>query len=336
MIKQMFTASLVTITALAACSMQNLPPLPTRRAPPATSVTPSSESRSEAGTAANEDVVSREFAERLVGYYGFGSPETVEPEILVGKLPPDLSFLTFPKGTTLLGSVVRGDTGAEVILDSSQSPDAILAAFAEQLKAQGWTTTTVNPMGPGGFVPAKQRGNFFCKSEDGPMVFVNTRALKTGMTDVRLTYTTQRGLGFGYGPCRIPSGAMMGPPFQLPNLTPPQGVRQIGGSSGGSGPDRFWTSTMLVTTMTVSTIQDHYATQLEKANWVRDDTGSDGPMAWSRWTNKDAQGKAQNGLLFVLAEEGATPQRFVYLQVSSPNSRGGAVQNVAQLVRVAP
>ena len=288
----------------------------------------------------------RELAERLLGspYPGPPSVELPPARLLPGAIPADLPLmLSLPPGARLIGSVVRptlsgGPAGpavsesVEIVLDSADTPAAVLAFYERALPAQGLFVPAAYRAGrPGGFLPTGGGGmpTFYCQSERGPFIEIVAVARTGRPTDVRLRIQAFP------GPCGAPPGPLpsQGPPADpLPPLEAPAGVVVLPGGSGGS-PLQRTSDAVAETTLSAAVLEAHYARQLETAGWQRTAGGSSGPLAWSVWrVPQDEADPARPGFIlapgeregFLAVLEGPGPERrSLHVQVTSAGSLTG-------------
>jgi hypothetical protein len=334
------TVGVVSVASLAACDMRGLqvPPVPARaEAVVETSQvqTQSAQTNAEANT---DEASLREFMKRFITpYFGYGPTLQTppDPEISLGKIPSQFpSDLPLPEDARVLGGVGRGEFGAELIVDATQAPDATVKAVRARLEALGWKVPAANYQ-PGGFTTMQNAMVTLCKGNDGPALFIQAQALKSGVTDVRYSLNTFKGMPRGsFGPCDQSGGPPSYMPPQVPSLVSPAGSGQYGMGSSGS-PDNMAQYASVETSLGVIVLRGHYDAQLEKAQWTLRDKGGDVTLAWSRWTTKNDKGETHSGFLFVMDQTedkaDAKPIRYVYLQVSlagAASAGGGPGVNV--------
>lgn len=315
-------------TMVAACALPPMPvritPVPAQASPIATSTTSPT---TQAAAPDGEMQKLRELAERLIApsyFFGPGEPPP-KPELFVARVPPLFpDGLPIPPDARVLGGVTRGDWGAELIVDATQSPADAVEFVVAGLTAAGWQTPTFQYQ-PGGFVQVQVVNATLCQSKDGPAIFVGAAKLDDGTTDLRYSLQTFKNQPAGsYTPCGAPPAP--GPPAGLPEfpvLVAPAGAKQslMGGSGSISTQAQY---AMVETELDAQALRDHYDAQLKGAGWSAGESGGDNRAAWSTWKFKDRQGKEQRGTLFVLHEDASKPGKFVYLQVTWGMSSGSA------------
>jgi hypothetical protein len=215
--------------------------------------------------------------------YGYGAGW---PDLLPGQMPGDLPVeVPLPEGAQLVGSVRWTET-AEVIFDTGMSRDEVIRFYEAHYLPQGWTKPDLMHFGMGGGFTHSgfpDLGAYFCK--DGSNSWLHIRAMEvpgepTSMYVSVSTNTEQ-------SPCSHNQRreiARMRIDFMdvVPALSPPEGARQIGGSSGGGG-DSYRSEAHLKTDLDMEAVSTHYNSQLEQAGWTRSGAGNAGPVAWSTW-----------------------------------------------------
>jgi hypothetical protein len=251
-------------------------------------------------------------AQRLLSSPYAGGPAE-EIQILVGKLPPAMPIeLPLPEKAKVIGSLVRGDHGAQIVLDVDQPADAVVAFYRAQLERAGWQEFDW-PMRPGGFGFGWQANAvMLCQSRRGPSLTVSTFEAEGAWTDVRLNLQTDR----RQSSCAVPDrayGAMMSP---IPNLRAPAGAKMYRGGSSGGGAGNSWHSTAtLETNLDTAVLAAHYNQQLQAAGWEIVDQGHAGSSAWSTWRFRDDEGDMWAGTLLILDARGKADRRVAYLYV---------------------
>ncbi len=236
-----------------------------------------------------------------------------EVQILVGKLPPALPIeLPLPEKAGIIGSLVRGDHSAQIVLDVDQPAAAVVAFYRAQLEPAGWQEFDW-PMRPRGFGYGwEANAVMFCQSRRGPSLTVSAFEAEGAWTDVRLNLQTDP----RHSPCAMPGrayGPMMSP---IPNLRAPAGARMYGGgSSGGGGGNSWHSAATLETGLDAAALAAHYNQQLQAAGWEIVDQGRAGSSAWSTWRFRDDQRDAWAGTLLILDAAGKADRRVAYLYV---------------------
>src|SRR5712692_4762001 len=260
----------------------------------------------------------RELAERLVTHL---IPGGAVPSItlLPGRVPddPDLNVASSP-GARVIGSLIREPgwqlpRDIEVVLDAPGSEEPMLRFYEEQFGQRGWRVAPQFGHRPGGFMAGPEgEGRMLRRGDDGLAILLTARPVKAGWVEVRLR--TQW----------IPPEAEFHrpPPGQdlIPELRQPVGVRVLNASGGGGGAS--WMSEAVVeTTMAVSELEAHFASQLEKAGWKKKDGGTAGPLAWSSWV-VPGKGSVRFGYLFVVEAPGEN-RRSLWVRIESTRDGHG-------------
>ncbi len=227
-----------------------------------------------------------ELSGRLLGY-GFD-----EPELIVGALPAKLPLeVPLPTGARIIGSKVSAGDNFEIVLDVKDTPEAIQAFFATQLK--GFESKGSTSINRGGFVfsssqqeRAYQSDQQFCRPDLSFSVTIYR--LDAAIKDVRLRLNRYD--------CEINAPSSL----TLPKLAPPTGaqVRQLISGYGGD----VASSVRLETTLAVAEIYAHYIAQLQAAGWQSLETVTLKVGAVGSLELKDASGKTWRMLLMVTLE----------------------------------
>jgi hypothetical protein len=241
-----------------------------------------------------------------------------QPQLLAGRLPAQLPFdLPLPDECVIVGSFIGNPEEMQIVLDTRQSPDEVIAFYKEQMQAIGWSKPAFQrEMVEGGFVHTFHRpisSTILCKGSHGPALQVSAFAgqHEGERTDVRIHIDTRS----RNSPCRQSSGIFMEVGGLIPPLEPPAGGRQLGGGGGGSNSESAHTSATLEMehAMALSALANHYTRQLEQAGWQRTGEGSSGPMAWHTWEFHDTKNERWGGVFTLLQIPGM--ERNYYLQV---------------------
>jgi hypothetical protein len=151
--------------------------------------------------------------QRLLSSPYAGGPAE-EIQILVGRLPPAQPIeLPLPEKARIIGSLVRGDHGVQIVLDVDQPADAVVTFYRAQLEPAGWQEFDW-PMRPGGFGLGWV---IFCQSRRGPSLTVSAFEAEGAWTDVRLNLQTDP----HQSPCAMPDRAYGRITSPIPNLRAP-------------------------------------------------------------------------------------------------------------------
>ena len=227
-----------------------------------------------------------ELSGRLLGY-GFD-----EPELIVGALPVKLPLeLTLPAGARIIGTQVRSGNNFEIVLDVKDTPEAIQAFYAAQLK--GFESKGSLSANRGGFVfsstqetRAYQSDQLYCRPDLSFSVTVFR--LDAAIKDVRLKFNTYD--------CQFNAPSSL----TLPKLAPPTSA-EVRGISSSYGGDRS-SSVRLKTALGTAEIYAHYIAQLQAADWQTLETVTLKVGAVGSLELKDASGKTWRMLLIVTLE----------------------------------
>src|SRR5262245_56570134 len=238
---------------------------------------------------AQADSIPVDLVTALVASGGLGG----DPQILVGAMPGWAeSRIVVPSNMRVLGSAFIGTT-VVAVLRSSDSPEAAVAAFKNELPKRGWKTPPPAPSF-GGFRAASMRA-----VPDGPSTYLTLcgdrqllnlsamrrRGVNTDVT-IRLTSVAN------YSPCtpqQLPAGysrplypTLFNPANAIDARVGPDDCgRSIGNGSGS-------TTITLRTQMDPAALLEHYAKQIQDSGWTAPPKG--GAFAGRTWTRPDSAG----------------------------------------------
>jgi hypothetical protein len=257
---------------------------------------------------AGNEAAFRTLAHRLLARRSGGAPAPKEVQILVAQLPEDLPIeIPLPDEARIIGSLVRGGEGTEIVLDATQAVAQVLDFYQETLTAEGWIAFAYPT--EGGFVPGIGRtGLTFCSGANNSVLWVGAFESEDGPTDVRLDLRTEPNLSS----CTKDTVA---PQHPIPLLEDPPGSRQTTAGFGGST-DSYNAEVELKTELDSAAVEVHYADQLEAAGWLRRDGGQSGPLAWNTWYYQDEGGQEWQGVLLVIDMAEESDRQAVVLRVS--------------------
>ena len=255
---------------------------------------------------AGDEALCGTLAHRLLARRSGGDPAPHEVEILVAQLPEDLGAeIPMPDHARVIGSLVRGQEGTEIVLDAPQTPAQVLAFYEQAMTANGWIAFAY-PV-EGGFVPGMGRtGLTFCSQTDNSVLWVGAFEGEDAPTDVRLDLRQT-----GMAACAPDTAA---PKHPIPLLEAPPAAQQTSAGFGGSA-SSFRAEVELCTDLDPNSVELHYGTQLRTAGWQRNDGGESGPLAWSTWHHRDSDGLMWQGLLLVVDLIEDQDKLAVYIQV---------------------
>lgn len=243
------------------------------------------------------DGVPKELLLSLLG--DFGQKEEAS-DILVGKAPKWFpNDLILPSDARVLGTRVRSETQARVIVVTSRPPEALVSEYRRTLSRRGWTISD-NSRDQGGFVHTRSLRTAVLCGEDTSLT---VRAFKNTRTHLRLSYDTdlsEDNVCEREGRRRAPGMSLELP---IPILMPPEGVETVGMSHGsGSGSsERGWEvrAVRAESALGASEIAARYGTQIRKQGWtLQQRRGVEGVAAWS-WRLDKESGEHWNGLFTV-------------------------------------
>jgi hypothetical protein len=226
----------------------------------------------------------------------FSDPNVENPQLLVGSLPDPLPIhIPMPKGTRVIGTLVRGSRSLDIILEVPLTNTEVRNFYAQELKEEGWEPPEGMPdmgMRHGGFAPGFARmgmGSYeFYTHNSGVNLNVQIANEAQGQSDVRLTLNKNENTRATR--MRRQRMQQRHDTFSmLPTLQPPEGAFQHGGggSSGGNGEVHTSAVLILQDALSITDIIDHYAKQLVNANWAQTDAEVATHSAWSAWEFRD-------------------------------------------------
>ena len=229
-------------------------------------------------------------------------PQEANPRLVLGQLPEDLPLpADVFKGFDVLGVLDQGaELGESILLATQEDAQTALDALAQQLKAAG-LQEPANALGMmGGFgLDAASIPTLYCNEKDGSWLTVTANSLGEEGAVVRVDIEHPDGL-MGGSPCdtpkaeEFPLGAQL-----LPPLEAPADARVITDSAGG-GPDNFYQSAIIYTSLTMRDLASHYQEQLEKAGWELVGSDNTKAIAWSEWELQDEKGNPWIGSLLIV------------------------------------
>jgi len=236
------------------------------------------------------------------------APDVEKTKVFVGALPDEMPIsLPMPEGSRILGSVVNGEQGIEVVLDVNRTPEQVLDFYRESMAADNWSEVG-GGFGPaGGFAPDVDRITL-CRGAWNPSVTVGAYELEAGLTDVRLNVNTNP----DWSPCRQ-SETFEDSMKPLPKLVTPPDAEHLRDSLSGGGSTVASTATM-ETDMNSTALEEYYADQLKESNWTYIESGRCGEAAWSTWKFVDEGDLEWNGQFIALEVPGTEKTRFVLVQ----------------------
>ena len=249
----------------------------------------------------------QELAIRLLAPSYPGAPDVENTKIFVGTLPDEMPVsLPMPEDARILGSVVKGEQGVDVVLDVNQTPEQVLDFYRENMADDNWSE--IGGFEPaGGFAPDVDRITL-CRGAWNPSVTISAYEVEDGLTDVRLNVDTNP----NWSPCRQ-SKILENWMKPLPKLETTPDAEHLRDCFSGSGSTVTSTAT-LETDMNSTALEEYYADQLKEANWTYIESGQCGPAAWSTWKVMDEDGLKWNGQFIALEVPGTEKKRFVLLQ----------------------
>jgi len=266
-------------------------------------------------------VDAQRFAEHLARWADAES----EVEVLPGELP-DVPGVQLPaiKGE-VVGSIVRRAlekiVTVEVHYIVAGAPVKTLDQLEATLKADGFEG--IPPRRPGGgfqALPAQwDWTRHFARRGEEPYFSAFVRPIDERITALWLKWEGQG----GWHPSEMrdeprPMGFQ-----EMPTVSPPEGVL-VAGTGGGGNAGGSSSDALVITSMSLTTLHDHAAAQLQAAGWKRHRSG-DGELAWSTW---ELPKQGWTGLLAIFALP--TPdQRAMLLRIWSRDELESAAKRMS-------
>lgn len=216
-------------------------------------------------SAQSADSVPRELALALLRGPGGGV------QLFVGATPERYPFELAPVSSRLLGAAQR-DRQSTVVYVSTLEPETARRSWESQLTAAGWQRPRGYSPGPtAGFIssasPVVVPG--FCNAGVFASLTANVRFSGGSTLIVSYTEPSMQSICSARS-SPSPQFSVTRDTIPLPALNPPQDLSVVG-FGGATGID-FWEQQARVSgTTTVATILEHYARQLQAANWVPSD-----------------------------------------------------------------
>ena len=265
------------------------------------------------------EMMLRDLAIRLSTFAG--DPRVGNPQVLIGELPQRLPVeIPLPEGSRVVGTLIRGPQYATSVVDVELPTEQVLKFYRERLQAAGWQESEfLKDRHSGGFTSPGLPDTMttFCRGSRGPGLTVNAYARGNTSTDLRLD------IDLSGQSCvqQARMGKMMGRGMamhqMLPRLDPLPGSRQLP-SGGGGGVASFYmnASLELNTPIDLAKLAAHYAAQLERAGWTREEEGQSGPIVWNTWSFRNEENDPCRGFFFILRMPGQKEQYTLHVQVN--------------------
>lgn len=231
----------------------------------------------------------------------FGRPTLLRPAVAAPDLPLDVPL---PTGSRLIGSCSSGSYSL-TLLDSEQSPQAVLRFYERELDTLGWYRH--DTQGPSGFLPPGERATvqvLFCRSSGGPSLHVTATPSPQFGTELRLQTETDpqrtpcaRPPGFRPHRTRDPRHISPLPPL----VAPPGAIMESFGHVGGGG--SYQAVATMQSNLALDQVADHFGRLLQEAGWKEDRAGGSWPVVWSAWSCHDETGEPVGGFLLAFQQD---------------------------------
>lgn len=252
-----------------------------------------------------------------------------DPQLVVGsELPALLIEIPIPQSGQLQWSLINHPRDFTHLFEIPKSRDQAEAVYLEQLKASGWQRWSLEALYPGmvqqsdetdlesGVILHSDVSTTIVvvtgTNEDGsseritePFIFCNQNSnanIILGFQEISPKKTKlqikARELLF---PCNAHQRRFR---ERIPKivLAPPISTHVTSISSGSS--DRGSEELVKIqTSLPLSRVADHYATQMRQQGWALQASNGDELLQWSIWTRTDDSGSAQQGIIYLFATE---------------------------------
>ncbi len=256
----------------------------------------------------------RELVTRVLAPRTPGAATASTFTLLPGELPSALPVqLDLPAGSRVVGSVVRGGQGAEIVVDVPLTAQQAVQRFRDSFSRQG----LVDPYGdgtPSGFQSTETTTSLtMCRQGEVASVNVTAYGQATGPTDVHvrvLNAPEQGGVRCG----QMPRPVQPLPRDLVPPLVAPPGVRMTS-LSMDSNADGLYSRALVETGQSPRSLEEYFGNQLTAAGWQRQGREVGTATATSTWTLPQTQG--ERTAVLVVTESSAL-QRLLVLHVSVP------------------
>jgi len=228
-------------------------------------------------------------------------PQETNPRLYLGDLPEDIPLpATVFDGFDVVGVLEENDGMMEtILLKAEEDAKDALDTLNERLLNLGLEPPPGGPALMGGFgFEVMDMPSFYCNKKDGSWIMVTANALDEGAV-VRVDVEHPDEMMMGGSPCDMPHEEAFPPEMQLlPPLKPPADTRVMTDSAGG-GPNSFYQSAIVRTSLSLSDLDSHYQEQLQKAGWELVGSDRTKAVAWSEWQLQDKQGRPWVGSLLI-------------------------------------
>ncbi|MCH8989457.1 MAG: hypothetical protein IIA92_11710 [Chloroflexi bacterium] len=261
----------------------------------------------------------------------FTQPSTIapddegEPQILVGKMPPNFG-VRIPDGAYILGSVLQNDDSFQAIVDLPFDRSEGEAFFTAALAEAGWREQR-RPDQPG-FNTSRSVRLVYCSSGDTLLYIFLSESPVENFTEARIQATKFDNVPRSV--CQEDAATEVSPFGEspdLPSLSSPAGIISsrtrnsasstfVGASAGGASASAGMGVTF-ATDLSAADLEEHYREQLEALDWELLEQGAAGPVVASTWRFTTEEGEGRRGLLWVVEGPGVD-QRTAFIEVTRP------------------
>lgn len=240
--------------------------------------------------------------------------ESTPVRLIVGRLPETLPVpLPIPDGARIIGTRLHSHV-TSIFFTIDESEQGVLTFYHARLTAEGWLDAPRLDR-QGGFIHTFPQTQHYELSPYGPRLGVNVSPRAGEWTDVALHLNTDPTAGQRQVDLQARLAERQRMDTLLPPLHPPPGAEQR--PHGGHGGEGFLTRhATLITSLDPGAVESIYATQLQRAGWLRTDKGQSSLVVWSIWTFRDAErGEDWQGVLVIARYSEADMKYVLHLQV---------------------
>ena len=254
----------------------------------------------------DEAVLLRAIAEHYAGVSATGD------ELLVGQLPDFLApeVLPIPNDGRVLGSIVRGSDAFDIVIEATQSPEAIIAFYDEQLLSSGWQAAQF-PASTWNFTTVDDEEyspNVFCSSAEGYTLYISAWTFQANQPTHIYLSMSQATSGVMPLACNASTANTLPP---LPTLELPEGVNPSTSNSGVEDDFQvFYTDIIIATDLTSEALLSHLSQQFDQAGWTPAQRSDSDVQSQASWTYEDEQGQTWQSAIDVI-KLGATDEYFL-------------------------
>jgi len=242
--------------------------------------------------------VSLWFASDLMSFM----PDEMNPQLILGRLPEDIPLpADVFDGFEVLGVLNQGaNLGLSMLLEVQGDAEMALATLEQRLRTAGLREPP-NVLGAlGGFgVDAASIPALYCNDKDGSWLIVTANDLSEGGALLQVDVNPSDEMTMSTSPCdMLEEGGISQGALLIPPLEAPEGTRVMADSAGG-GPNSFYQSAIIRTSLRLGDLDSQYQQQLQEAGWELMGSDRTEAIAWSEWQLNDKEGNPRIGSLLI-------------------------------------